>query len=202
MNVNTDGDRQLQEFIAKVVVNLPNVPKNIRQGWIENPTGLKKVLTEALLPPQKFEIWKTVRIGGFQNADAIREDIKKAGMRISSYANDILDKIPLSLERKDINLVLLSGTDYKEICKRAKELGLKRCPVEVGPCLRRQYENQPDGEVIVIATEPIIDYGGHELFHVERSGGVLWFRGPYVYLDRFWDSNHQFVFVIPQVEKV
>jgi len=201
METNT-SIRQVKKFLGMVVENMPEMDKDTMQGWIENPTGLKKVLAEALLPP--LEIWKTVKIGSFSNTDAIREDIKKAGMKIGDYANDILDKFSLPVEGEtEINLVLLSvddlgfinGAKYSEICRRAKEFGLELCPPEVGPQLRLQYKDQPDGQWVTIAMEPITDSGGDPLlFGVGRRSDDLWLFGN---SDRFWNSTRQFAFVLP-----
>jgi len=202
-------DRQSGEFLAKIAECMPDVPAYIMQGWIENPTGLKKVLVEALLPPQKFEIWKTVRVGGFQNAEAIRKATKKVEMNIGNYADDILGKIPLAADETDINVVLMSvadigfkdGAEYEKICSRAKELGLELCPAEIGPQLRLQYKDQPNGEWIVVAMEPIADSdGGLGLFSVARGVDDLWLSSCYGDSDDFWGSNYRFAFVLPQVK--
>lgn len=89
-------DRQTAKFIAVLIESMPKIPSNVMQGWIQNPKGFQRVLAEALLPPQKFEVWRTVRIGGFQNAEVIRKEIRNAGMKIGNYADDILGKIPLA----------------------------------------------------------------------------------------------------------
>lgn len=45
---NAMFDRQTKKFCAAVLEALPEVPKDIMQGWIENPCGLNRVLREAL----------------------------------------------------------------------------------------------------------------------------------------------------------
>ncbi|MFZ3054788.1 MAG: hypothetical protein WA091_02315 [Minisyncoccales bacterium] len=202
-------DKQTAKFIAILVENMPKISADTMQGWIENPVELKKILTEVFFPSQKFEIWKIIRIGVFHNVYAIRNAIEQAGMKIGNYANDILGKIDLAPSETNINLVVLSvadlglkdGTKYEEICERAKEIGLELCPAEVGPCLRSQYKNQPNGEVI-IAMEPVADSDGDlKLFGVVREGNDdCWLYSYYAYSDRFWNSDCRFVFVLPQVK--
>ena len=43
---------------------------------------------------------------------------------------------------------------------RASQLGLVLCPAEVGPQLRLDYRDQPLGESILIAMEPVSTYSG------------------------------------------
>ncbi|MDD5098461.1 MAG: hypothetical protein PHD31_01970 [Candidatus Pacebacteria bacterium] len=202
-------DGQTGKFLAKVAENMPKISAEIMQKWIENPIDLQKALSDALLPSQKFEIWKTIRIGGFRNADEISKAIKKSGMKIGDYTNDILGKIPLATSETDINVVLLSvaelgfkdGAEYGKICSRAKELGLELCPAEIGPQLRLQYKDQSNGEWIIVAMEPITGSDGDlRLFHVGRYGNDLWLSSYYGRSDYFWSSGYRFVFSLPQVK--
>ncbi len=54
--------RQLMKFISVLVDCLPEMAAEIMQGWIENPSGLKKVLKQALCPPEEvsagFCVWR------------------------------------------------------------------------------------------------------------------------------------------------
>jgi hypothetical protein len=201
-------DGQTAKFIAVLIENMPKLSGDVMQGWIQNPRSLRRVLSGALLPPQKFEVWKTVRIGGFRNADEIRKAIKRAGMNIGNCANDILGKIPLATSETDVKIVLLSvadlgfedGAEYGKICSRAKELGLELCPAEVGPQLRLQYNDQSRGW-IVIAMEPITDSNDVlSLFHVERNDDGLWLYSNHGHSGYFWHSSNRLAFVLPQVK--
>lgn len=42
---------QDREFVAAVVRVLPELPEDVKQGWIENSASLARVLSEALMPP-------------------------------------------------------------------------------------------------------------------------------------------------------
>ena len=206
-------DGQTGKFLAKVAENMPKIPASIMQGWIENPKGLRKVLTAALLPPQMFEIWKTIKLGDFQNADSVRNNLKQAGIKVSIWADDILGRISLATENRDIDITIVSvaelgfanGVEYRDICARAKELGLELCPAEVGFQLLLRYMDQSElNGKWFIAMEPITDLDGvRRLFSVERDDDGPWFYGLCSeggHPDRFYYSDDQFVFALPQVK--
>ena len=82
---------------------------------------------------------------------------------------------------------------------RAKELGLELCPAEVGPQLRLQYKDQPNGEWILIAMEPITDSDGDLLvFRVKCLVSELWLNSYDGNPDAFWNPDSQWVFVRPR----
>lgn len=153
-----------------------------------------------------FNVWKTIKLGTLKNADEFRKALKKDGFKIGDWGNDILGKpaftVP-SAEEEEVQLANVSvadlgfknGANYGDICAKAKELGLELCPNEVGPQLRLQYKDQPKGEYLCIAMEPITDPGGRlHIFNVGHGDGDLWldcFSGNSV---SFWGASFRFVF--------
>lgn len=120
---------------------------------------------------QNFKIWKTIKLGtGLKTAAGFRKALKKADCYIGDWGNNILGEPAFTAagEEKDVELVVVSVTQLgykdcatrKDIYDRAKELGLDRCPAEVGPQLRLQYNDQRKGEWLLIAMEPIVDSNG------------------------------------------
>lgn len=171
--------------------------------------GVKRFLSGELIVSATAKVWKTwrtIKLGtGLKTADEFRKAIKKAVMRIGDWGNDILGKpaFTASPEEVEVELVVASvaelgfkdGATRKDIYTRAQELGLDLCPPEVGPQLRLQYKDQPKGEWLIIAMEPISGSDGLlRVFRVEHDGGVLWLLGYYGRPGCFW-SGHRFVFV-------
>lgn len=165
--------------------------------------GLVPVSTE-------FPVWKTIKIGtGLKTSDDFRKSINENEMEINYPANDILGKSDFAVAIKETELDLVkatvaelgfkNGARCDQIYARAKELGWELCPSEVGPQLRLQYQNQPNGESVLIAMEPIADSGGTlRVFNVKRSDfGLLLYDHP-GYADSFWSHVNQWVFVRPR----
>lgn len=203
--------KQTAKFISAVIQNIPEMPADVMQSWIENPKALRRALAVLCTPEEAsqgdFPTLKTIKLGtGFQTADDFRKAVEKAGMKIGDWANDILGKPALTVAESvtEVELVVASvaelgfkdGAPLRGIYVRAQELGLDLCPPEVGPQLRLQYSDQPKGEWLGIAMEPIADSGGGvNLFSVEHGGGVCWLGTGNGSPGTFWYGYNRFVFL-------
>jgi hypothetical protein len=78
---------------------------------------------------------------------------------------------------------------------------LELCPAEVGPRLREQYEDQPNGEVLWIAMERITaSDGGPSVFGVERDDvGGRWLDADYADPVDAWRLDDRIVFRLRKV---
>ena len=174
--------------------------------------GVKRFLsceTVIQVAEHKFKTWKTIKLGtGLKTADDFRKTLKDNGFNISGWANDILRKpvFTVAAEETEVELVKVTvaelgfkrGARHDQTYERAKELGLELCPPEVGPQLRLQYQDQPNGERILVAMEPIIvSDGDSDVFGVERVGSGLWLYGFWGRPDVFWGPGDRWVFCRP-----
>ena len=168
--------------------------------WLE---ALKHFLRRGV----QFPVWRTIKLGtGLKTADDFRKALADNGFKVSDWANDILGQpaFTAATEEIEVDLVVVSnaelgfekGAKLKDTYARAKELGLELCSPEVGPQLRLQHENQPRGEWLLIAMEPIADSdGGLYVFNVRHGGADLWLYSRGGRPDVFRDGFNQFVFV-------
>jgi len=167
--------------------------------------GLNKFLRKEN-PWEKPEGFMEIEVGAYCSEKALRTALSDAGVSISAggWADDILGKTKLSSSKKTLELVVMSvkelgfpdGARYEQICAVAETFGLELCPAEVGPYLRLQYKDQPEGEWLVIAMEAIKDSGGSlGVFSVYRFGGDRWLGASYGRPDYFWYGDRRFVFV-------
>ena len=160
-----------------------------------------------------LKIFKTIKLGtGLKTAIDFANSLKRKGFHVSKWASDILAQpaftASVSDKETEADLVVLTVeqlTGSREtattarIFEEAKKLGLELCPAEVGPQLRLQYRDQPKGEWLLIAMEPITGSDGDlSVFDVERVDDGLWLDSDDSDPDFLWDPDDRWVFVCPR----
>jgi hypothetical protein len=117
-------------------------------------------------------IWKTITLGTYKGVVAYRDALDSARIKIGDSADEILGRpaFPYTRTKTGVELAVLSAADLgvesdesslTDVYKRARQAGLELCPAEVGPQLRLDYRNQPLGDALNIAMEPIATYSGN-----------------------------------------
>jgi hypothetical protein len=117
-------------------------------------------------------IWKTITLGTYKGVVAYRDALDLARIKIGDSADEILGRpaFPYTRTKTGVELAVLSAADLgvesdesslTDVYKRARQAGLELCPAEVGPQLRLDYRNQPLGDALNIAMEPIATYSGN-----------------------------------------
>lgn len=160
-----------------------------------------------LLP--ELKVWKTIRLGLHKTSDAYESVLERGGTRtrIGNWAQQILHKISVSQTEVEVDLCVMSvaelgfkkTTRFDTICARIIEIGGQLCPNEVGPALRDQYEDQPNGEYLMVAMEPLTDSDDDlDVFGVARPGGGLWLGACYGLPGSLFGPGALFVFVLPR----
>jgi len=171
--------------------------------------GVRRFLSGELVVQElerQLKIWKTIKLGtGLKTADEFRKALKDKGFNINDWANDIFGKpaFTAAAEEVEVDLVKVTvaelfkkGARRDQIYERAEEIGLELCPPEVGPQLRLQYQDQPNGEWILIGMKPIAGSGGGlRVFGVERSGLGRWLGSYWGGPGHVWFPGDQWLFV-------
>ena len=193
---------------------------NVTMGQVEavinklgGEDGMKRFLSGELVVKEierKFNVWKTINLGtGLKTTDDFRKALKGRGFNIGNWANDILGKpaFTAATEATEIDLVKVTvaelgfkkGARRDQIYERAKELGLELCPSEVGPQLRLQYQDQPNGEWLLIGMEPVADSDGDlNVFGVRRHDSGRWLDGHWGGPGHVWDAGYRWLFCLPR----
>ncbi len=190
----------------QIAYNINEVNKNTKAyvgKW--SPEIMKKLpkniehLYESF--PEKKIFQKTIELTTKTPKEYAQELISQ-GYKISNWAQDILNKIESLKQKEEIDLVSFSveqlgfpnGATLQEIYDRAKEFKLELCPSQAGPELRLNYKDQPNGEYLKVAMEPINDRDGDPgLFGVDRGGSESWLSGGDGGLGG-WGGGDRFVF--------
>ncbi len=101
-----------------------------------------------------------------------------------------------------------AGATYAQVTARALELELAECPLELGPHLRLQFLDQPEGSAgasttkgrappgaLTVASFPLDDTDETPKgFYLRRIDGVLWLRGYWSWPGHIWSPDDVLVF--------
>src|SRR4029450_6201039 len=121
--------------------------------------------------PAHLQIWRTITLGTYKGVDAYRDALDSARIKLGLSADEILGRpaFPYAKMKTDVKLAVLSAAELgvqsdesslSDVYERARRVGLELCPAEVGLQLRLEYRNQPLGEALDIAMEPVATYSG------------------------------------------
>ena len=176
------------------------------------------VKTEEIYPNCET-INRIVKVRGLTKPQLI-QNLKQNSILLNKFAEQLFadDQFIVSdnicsvstVELKVRNLGYSEGATISQIYKKAKQLGLELCPLEIGPYLRIEYLDQPEGNSnthqqhkapygsITVASKILDeDHNFPKGFYLRRIDGVLWLRG-YVCDDtHIWEPDDHFIFVKP-----
>lgn len=184
-----------QNTVAYIGVWNPTILKSL-------PSSVKHIYEHF---PDKKVFLKTIETDpNIKSSKEAKKALLDKGIRIYDTAKEILQKTSFSKELIKYNLVSFSveslgfpnGATTAEIYQKARELGFKLCPAEVGPLLRSNYLDQPNGEYLYIAMKTIEASGGRpHVFRVNRFDSELWLHASWGGPALRWDSGSRFVFL-------
>jgi hypothetical protein len=167
--------------------------------------------------PDCSAIIRTVPVGGLAKSELLQA-LQRNAILMNESAEQLFasDHFTTAATRYVITTVELTvrdlgfgrGSTIAEIYARAGVLGLGLCPLELGPHLRLQYLDQPEGYwgqpvrqhrapagSITIASEPLTeDDDLPKGFYLRRIKGVLWLRGYRSGPGHVWDADDRFIF--------
>ena len=196
MTIKSDSRLALGDILRPLDDFFQKLESDNGPTWLNN---FKRFLRKEI--PTNFTVWRRIKLGGLETAKAIEECFRQKDIEIGPSAGDMFKHLYLRSVGETIDLTVVRveevGCDHKssypEVCRQAFKWGLKLCPAEAGPQLRLQYLDQPKGESLIMATEPVETYGHHRLFSVEHVGLALSLSGR-PHPGGLFDREHLFVF--------
>lgn len=155
-----------------------------------------------------LDAWKTITVGSYRSAIALRDALVERGIHIGDLAGQML-RLPafkLSSAPAHVKLSVIAvkqlvpGSDrasFAAIHAHAIEAGFDLCPAEAGPQLRLQYPDQKVGEYLVIGMKPLPTADGSDACFVVGNGGAgLIIIGRSAGPDATAESQSRFVFAL------
>lgn len=162
-------------------------------------------------------ITRTVTVGGMTKSELMDELQRNAILMNESgeklFASDHFTtaETPYSVTTVELTIRDLGfpqGSSIAEIYTRARALGLGLCALELGPHLRLQYLDQPEGYwgnplrqhqapsgSITVASQPLTDDDDFPKgFYLRRIKNVLWLRGYRCGPEHIWEPDDHFIF--------
>jgi hypothetical protein len=159
--------------------------------------------------PAAIPTWRTITLGTHTGVDAYRDALDAAGIKVGVSADEILGRpaFAYTTMKLDMELAIVSvaelGLDAEvssqsAVYARAKRIGLELCPAEVGPRLRLDYRDQPLGEALDVAMEPVATYAGEPtILALVNFGSGLALIGSDGRSDAMVPRTRRFVFALP-----
>jgi hypothetical protein len=171
------------------------------------PRGLSSGLDLSSQAP--FRTWRTTTIGSYKGVNAYRDALDAAKIKIGDAADEILGRpaFPYVREKTEVELAVVSAAELgvesesslADFYNRARQLGLMLCPAEAALQLRLDYRDQPLGETLIIAMEPVNTYGGEPtILSLVNWGTGLALLGGTGRSDFIVHPYFRFVFAFPE----
>jgi hypothetical protein len=160
---------------------------------------------------------RAVRIGGMGRLELLAEiqrkgvEVNQAGLDLfadSRFTTSAVGSVVDIVEVTVAGLGFSQGATIDKIRERAMQLGMSPCPLELGPHLRLQHPDQPEGHLgyppsqhrappgsLTIVSPPLAaDEDIPKGFYLRRIDGVLWLRGYRSGPDHVWSAEDHLVF--------
>ena len=172
--------------------------------------------TETIYPNCPTVI-RTVDVGGLTKADLLQQlqtnavSMNESAQRLFTselFTTSDTRYLVTTVELTVRDLGFAQGATVAKIYERAGALGLCLCPLELGPHLRLQYLDQPEGYwgmpsrqhqapsgSITVASENLSeDDDFPKGFYLRCIKGVLWLRGYRSGPEHVWEPDDLFIF--------
>jgi len=188
-------------------------PRKRHKSWLYSlivTVGLAVFSNPVLAQQQReIQIWRTTTLGFHKGVNSYRDALDAAKIKIGDAADEILGRPAFHYvkEKVEVELTLVSAAELgvetesplSEVYQRATQFGLTLCPPEVGPQLRLDYRNQPVGESLLIAMEPVKTYHGEPtILSLMNFGSGLALVGSDGRPESIVSGYLRFVFALPK----
>lgn len=167
--------------------------------------------------PDCLTITRIIEVGGLTKSQLIQKMqqhsifMNEFGEKLFADDNFTTSSKTYTLKTVELtvhDLGLPKGATTTQIFNKANFLGLELCPLELGPHLRLEYLDQPEGYSgepsrrnqaphgsITIASEILTEDENYPKgFYLRQIKGVLWLRGYVADDQHIWGPSDHFIF--------
>jgi hypothetical protein len=167
--------------------------------------------------PNCPSVSRIVRVGGMSKDELLAElrgrgiELNEAAQRLFGHDSFSTAKARSHLETVELSVADLGypqGATMAQVQDRAVKVGLSLCPLELGPHLRLQFLDQPEGydgfppsqhrappgSITVASQQLAADDDIPKGFYLRRISGILWLRGYWSGPDHVWSPEDRLVF--------
>ena len=172
------------------------------------------------LYPNCPTVSRAIAVGGRSKRELL-EALQRHGVEVNEAGRTLFssDRFQTSHRSRIIEAVEVSvlhlgcpqGATMSQIHATAAALGLALCPLELGPHLRLQYLDQPEGHLahppshhrappgsVTIASAQLTEEDDFPKgFYLRRIAGTLWLRGYRSGPEHIWEPEDRLVFCRP-----
>ena len=169
--------------------------------------------------PNDRSVTRMVRTGGLSKPELLAE-FQKRGIELNDAGNALFAhslfttsatiSVVETVEIPVVELGYQKGATTAQIHERAVRFGLSLCPLELGPHLRLQFLDQPEGfwghppsihrappGSITVASHPLTqDDDDPKGFYLRCIKGVLWLRGYRCTAQHIWNPEDRLIFCV------
>ncbi len=174
-------------------------------------TGNDKIYPNCPVIARRVEVGGLTKLQLIQKLQQYSILMNESGERLFADDNFTTSDTKYILQTVELtvgDLGFPDGATMPKVFKRADELGLELCPLELGPHLRLVYRDQPEGSLgnplrrhqapsgsITIASEILTeDHTFPKGFYLRRINGVLWLRGYIADYLHVWSPDDHLIF--------
>ena len=160
---------------------------------------------------------RAVRIGGIDKGELLARlyqegvELNAAGLALFAHSGFTTSMTSSIIETVEITVGDLGfdlGATIDRVVERAGQLRLSPCPIELGPHLRLQYADQPEGHighapsqhrappgsVTIVSRQIADDHNVPKGFYLRRINGALCLRGYRAEPSHVWSAGDHLVF--------
>lgn len=160
-----------------------------------------------------FPVWKKVVFESLKKEEDVRRELVSKNIRFCGNADALVTELfvrsKFLFERVSFGkatveqLGFAKGATLGRILRRIKDLGGLMCMVGDGLRLRKVYLEQPNDEILTLASPPWVIEGGKNIWCVGRDEEKdLWICATTGgSLGRTWMADREFVFRLPSLSE-